>query len=281
MKAQYERIVPPESNSFKAYAYSQQEFDTPWHYHPEFELTYILSSRGVRYVGNSFENFEEDDFILLGPDLPHCWKNTEATQEASAIVLHWDFHLLGRDWLEKREFAGIRDLFQLATRGIRFDRSVALTFRPKLQHVLTLAPFERLLCLVTLLQELAVVREKTPITDGDYDKLRNQDHLRIQGVHQFVRNHYHEKITLAGIAEHIHMAEESFSRFFSRAMNKPFFTFLNEYRINEACRQLIGDQPIAQVAFACGFESLPFFYRQFQRYKHCSPGKFRAQFRKL
>src|ERR1700754_576078 len=96
MKAQYEKIQPQEFNSFRAYSYEKAEFDTPWHYHPEYELTYILSGRGIRYVGNGFENFEENDLVLLGPNLPHCWRNV-GTQNgnSSAIVIHWENDLLG------------------------------------------------------------------------------------------------------------------------------------------------------------------------------------------
>jgi AraC-like DNA-binding protein len=76
------------------------------------------------------------------------------------------------------------------------------------------------------------------------------------------------------------MSEEAFSRFFSKMMNKPFFTFLNEYRINAACQLLIEtDQPVSEVATASGFETLPFFYRQFSKFKKLSPKKFRDQFR--
>jgi AraC-like DNA-binding protein len=96
-----------------------------------------------------------------------------------------------------------------------------------------------------------------------------------------VRNRYHEKVTLEQIASEVHMSEEAFSRFFSKVMNKPFFTFLNEYRINAACQLLIEtDRPVSDVAIASGFETLPFFYRQFGKFKKLSPKKYRDNFRR-
>jgi AraC-like DNA-binding protein len=98
-------------------------------------------------------------------------------------------------------------------------------------------------------------------------------------VYQFVRNNYQEKVTLAQIASEVHMSEEAFSRFFSKFMSKPFFTFLNEYRINAACQMLIEtDKPVSEVAMESGFETLPFFYRQFAKFKKLSPKKFRDRF---
>lgn len=89
----------------------------PLHFHPEYELTYIVSSNGVRYVGNQFENFRENDLVLLGSNLPHCWKNFSNLKiPASAVVIHWKAEFLGKDWLECKEFTAIKNLQRLSYR---------------------------------------------------------------------------------------------------------------------------------------------------------------------
>lgn len=281
MKAQYEKIIPQESNSFNAYAYEKEEFDTPWHYHPEYELTYIVSSKGVRYTGNTFENFEENDLVLLGPNLPHCWKNTGVqTSKASAIVIHFDMELLGKEWISKPEFFPIRKLLELSRYGLKFDSLPALLVRPKLDRLLTCDPFGRLISLLEILHELSgrahakTLCDRTLQTDLNLD-----DHERINTIYQFVRARYSEKISLADVANEVNMGREPFSRFFSKTMNKPFFSFLNEYRINAACKLLIeSDMQVTQICYACGFESLPFFHRQFKKYKGNSPYRYRAAY---
>ena len=284
MRAQFEKILPPESSSFNAFAYEIEEFDSPWHYHPEYELTYIISSHGVRYTGNSFENFEEDDLVLLGPNLPHCWKNTgHQSGKASAIVIHWDDHLLGSDWLKQHEFGSIRKLLQQSSHGLKFDTDAAVRLKEQLQALLELSPFQKLIGFLGILNELALSRQVRVLCDrGFHDELDYEDHERINHVFQYVRKNYRQKIRLASVASETHMTEESFSRFFSKLMNKPFFSFLNEYRINAACKMLIeSDIAITQVSYACGFESLPFFYRQFKRYRGNSPRQYRSAYRRM
>ncbi|WP_089379777.1 helix-turn-helix domain-containing protein [Lutibacter agarilyticus] len=62
-------------------------------------------------------------------------------------------------------------------------------------------------------------------------------------------------------------------------MNKSFFTFVNEYRINLACKYLIEtNKQVSQIAYDCGYESLPFFYRQFQKFMGCSPLVFKKMY---
>ncbi len=97
MRPQYESI-PLENNSIRAVSVMLNEFDYPYHYHPEYELTYVLASTGVRYVGNHFEKFSKNDLTMVGPGLPHCWINTKNQQTmASALVIQWNKDLLGSD----------------------------------------------------------------------------------------------------------------------------------------------------------------------------------------
>ena len=78
MKPAYKSVSLMDSRSFRVIRQeNKQEFEFPWHYHPEFELTYISNSQGVRYVGNNIENFYENDLVLLGSNLPHCWINSD------------------------------------------------------------------------------------------------------------------------------------------------------------------------------------------------------------
>lgn len=284
MKALYEKIIPLESSSFKAYSYEMEEFDNPWHYHPEYELTYILSSQGIRYTGNSFENFKENDFVLLGPNLPHCWKNTGTqTHKASAIVIHWDTDLLGKEWVEKREFQSIRKLLQSSEQGLKFDPDFALAQKEKLERLLTLSSFEKLMSFLEILNELSLTQKKKTLCDRDFqNQLNLDDHERINMIYHYIRTNYTQRFTLKDIANEVHMGRESFSRFFSKIMNKPFFSFLNEYRVNAACELLIeSDLQVTQICYACGFESLPFFYRQFKKYKGSSPHQYRTAYQKI
>jgi AraC-like DNA-binding protein len=80
---------------------------------------------------------------------------------------------------------------------------------------------------------------------------------------------------MAGITN---MSEGAFSRFFSQAAQKPFFSFLNEYRINIACKYLMEtDLRVNEIGYACGYECLQFFYRQFMKYMKCSPRLYRKR----
>lgn len=281
MKAQYKPIVPLESNSFKAEHQLREKFDSPWHYHSEYELTLILSGNGVRYVGNHFEDFCEHDLVLVGPNLPHCWTTLgPQSTYSSAIVIQWREDFLGKDWINCKEFEIFKRLFKLSQKGVKFDECVALKLKEKFINLHSLQPLNKLTCLLEILQELTYTTHFHTLCDQNFKQnLNHIDNERLKTVFQFVDNHFSEKVTLKELSAKVCMTEESFSRFFSKVMNKPFFFFLNEYRINMACKLLLEtEMSVASICYEIGYESFPFFHRQFKKFKNCTPQKFRKQY---
>ena len=78
------------ASSFYARRIVVPAFEFKWHFHPEYELTYIRRGQGYRIVGNSHEDFSAGDFVLLGSNLPHTWWGKLDDDEPSeAIVIQF------------------------------------------------------------------------------------------------------------------------------------------------------------------------------------------------
>jgi AraC-like DNA-binding protein len=232
-------------------------------------------------VGNHFEDFYEHDLVLLGPDLPHCWTTIgPQTVAASAIVIQWRQDFLGKDWINCKEFEIFKSLFKLSQKGVRFDECVALRLKEKFIRLVDLQPLNKLTCLLEILQELTYTTHFHTICEQDFTyKLNQIDNERLKTVFQYVDHHFSKKVTLKELSAMVCMTEESFSRFFSKVMNKPFFAFLNEYRVNMACKLLLEtDSSVTDIGYEVGYESFPFFHRQFKKFKNCTPQKFRKQY---
>ena len=94
-----------------------------WHFHPEFELTLTLNARGQRYVGDSLEDFDSGDLVLLGPNQPHTWAASERHDRNAPMlaIVVWFTSV----WLDRLvdgwpELAGLRRLSEEAGRGSIF-----------------------------------------------------------------------------------------------------------------------------------------------------------------
>ena len=284
MKAQFEKVTSSEGSSFKFFKYESNKFKAPWHFHPEYELCYIKQGRGIRYVGHSIEDFSEDELVLIGSNLPHCWKTAQDYQGTSiSIIMQWDKDVLGDNWLDKEEFVQIRNLLKKASTGLKFSADTTNKVRPILEKEVENKPFGKIITLLQILQILTEAEEYDRLSvDGYKGILSTEAGDRINLLYNYVEENYKKKITLNEVSSMVSMSEEAFCRFFKRVLNKPFFTFINEYRINIACKLLIESElQVSEIAYQSGYESLPFFYRQFQKFKDTSPLAYRKMYRRI
>ncbi|WKN30940.1 AraC family transcriptional regulator [Porifericola rhodea] len=282
MKAQFEKVSASSASSFSIFKYELAAFDAPWHYHPEYELTLILNSQGMRYVGDSVQRFLSGDLVLIGSNLPHCWQNSGVYEgNAKSIVIQFDKEHIGNTILYKKELHHIHHLLELSSHGLHLSEKAVQKIQPLMEQMLSENEFERYLILLQILNIMAQSEYKV-LSESSYAyQLNHRASQRVNDIYAYVTAYYQSKINLSDMAEHIAMSEEAFCRFCKKTLKKPFFVFLNEYRINKACELLVdSDLSISQVAYECGYESLPFFYRQFQKFTNHSPSRYRKFYRK-
>src|ERR1700748_59303 len=127
IKASYEVLQPASGHSFLVRKFGRSAFDAPYHFHEEFELTYIVHGNGKRYVGSHMEDFSSGDLVLLGSNLPHCWKlepDQHDSEEPSAIVIQFSANFLGEEFFNKPELQSVRKLLQKSGSGISFHSAV-------------------------------------------------------------------------------------------------------------------------------------------------------------
>jgi AraC-like DNA-binding protein len=233
-------------------------------------------------VGTSIENSFDDDLVLTGANLPHCWIKTAGHETAaSGIGIYLTAEFFDKGWMQSREFASIRKLLDLSKRGIKFNRKIALKLKKKCFGLPNLPPLQKLTVLLEILQELSQTEEYELLCEQGFScQINHNPHERINIVNRYIEKNYLKKISLADVAAQANMNEEYFSRFFSRVMKKSFFEFLNEYKINRACKLLIEtDKTVNEICYCSGFESIPFFYRQFKKFKNYRPKQYRSIYR--
>lgn len=284
MKPSYEHVAKSESvSSFKQLVLTLPDFEPYWHYHPEYELTYIIHGSGKRIVGDSIEPFYPGDLVLLGPDLPHTWnsyRDKEDNRACRAVVFQFGANLVPGPAEAFPEFAGIRRLLEDAGRGVWFQGRNADALGMKLSRLSHKKGLAKLGSFWLLLDELSKTADFKLLAGETYSPpLHRYQGERINKVFGFVAAHFHENIQLRQVADLVHMTETSFSRFFSSITGETFIDYLNNYRISHSCRLLAGnkEKEISQVAAECGFRSSTHFNRMFQLKKKCSPSEFRKR----
>ncbi len=123
--AQFELVDFEKTSSFRCMKRRATDFreDHPLHFHPQFELTWIIHSTGLQFVGDSVEYYDENYLVLCGPDLPHCWQNNLINAEDAAewFTIQFDRELLPVNMETMIELQAVSQMLKRASGGLKFQ----------------------------------------------------------------------------------------------------------------------------------------------------------------
>ena len=282
MKASLESLATSSLNSFLIRRFEEKNFSAPYHVHPEFELTLILSGKGKRYVGSKMNDFYPGDFVLLGSNLPHCWKteSKQKSEKSSSIVIQFQKDFLGESFFEKPEMRSITQLLKKSDSGIRFTNDGPL-YNNKMQELSDEKNnFKRVILLLDLLHLLSLSKK--------YELLEKQknniviaagEQQRLHLVMAYIVEYFKEDVSLIKAASIANMTPSAFCKYFKRITRKTFMEAVTDYRVDYAAQQLINTSHlISQISFDSGFNDLSHFHKTFKGRMQLSPLYYRNTF---
>lgn len=108
-------------------------------------------------------------------------------------------------------------------------------------------------------------------------KYSDNEGRRMSTVLEYTMANFQKEITLNTVALKAAMTKTSFCKYFKKRTNKTYVSFLNELRIEEACKLMLGEKEvsIAAIAEASGFQNISNFNRKFKQIKGATPRDFR------
>lgn len=281
MKPAFEQLTKGIGSSISVTGLSLTAFDGPYHFHPEMELTWIRQGTGKRYVGSRVSEFEKDDLVLLGANIPHCWKTAGERSEGSAraLVIQFRQDFAGDAFLNLPELGKIRKLFEKAKAGLSIKGRSRKQVISLLKELSVAESLQKLLKLLGIL-DLIAGSDEMEVIDPLFAGLStvSNEAERFHKVFSYLIDHYQQEISLPTIAGIANLTPTSFCRYFKLVTRKTLVEAVNELRINLACQLLrISVKPVNEICFECGFGNISYFNQTFKRITGCNP----LQYRKL
>lgn len=109
--------------------------------------------------------------------------------------------------------------------------------------------------------------QSSPKLDGD-----------LHAIKTFIDQHLMYPISLNDVADKFHLSPEHVSRQFKKKTGEGITTYILRTKMERAADLLLtSDYPIKTIAELVGFENVPYFYKQFNRWYACAPGEYKAQ----
>lgn len=283
MTAEVHREITPLSpeDSFLVFDRIKDDFDFPIHFHPEYELNFILNGKGVRRIlGDSMEDIGNIELVLVGPNLQHGWElHNCRNKNIHEITIQFHNDLFDEKLLSRRIMKPIRDMFERSTHGILFSEKIAREVTPKILRLSKIDSIDYFLELISILQDLATSRNQRLLSSYTSNNKNFENSDKIKVIYEYIQENYQNKISLNEISGLVNMSSVSFNRFIKKRTGKTLIEYVNDTRIGFASRWLIEkDLSIAEIAFKCGFNNIANFNRVFKKSKNCTPSKYREEF---
>ncbi|MCC8070426.1 MAG: AraC family transcriptional regulator [Bacteroidales bacterium] len=246
----------------------------PLHSHDEWEISTVLYGRGRRTLGSSTTAFSLEEVVLVGPKMPHCWEFDSSCVDREGHIVNITIQFptsflqglaLAFPELEVEVLLSDPDSRIFVGEAADEMRSLMIKMRTSSQ--------EKRVGMLSRIIMLAAT--------GDSHRTSwhepNADQQRIQSLEAWMACNFVRRVRVDEAAAHVGMSRSSFCTWHKRATSLTFITALNQYRLQRVAALLSSHtSPVSEIAWTCGFQSIPHFNHLFRRQYGCSPEAYRA-----
>lgn len=282
MKALLEKTLLGDEKTVLVRRFTIPYFSAPFHFHPEFELTYILQGSGKRFVGAHIDNFEPGDLIFLGSQVAHYWRSDPEYYQhkglqSEAIVIHFSAHFAEQIIRQIPEFQPVVNLLAQSLHGIQFAPNPTLV--NYLEQLVDLNGMKQVRVFLELLEALTFDADSQLLNPSPNQvKPKEMENDRMKRILEFTLANFQHEVRLSDVADLANLTVSSFCRYFQKYTSKTYVAYLNEIRISHARKLLIeGTLSIQEIGLISGFQNLSNFHRLFKQQTGFSPLAYRKE----
>ena len=286
MKLLYQDLPFPTDSHIHYYIEDLPHFIVPRHYHPAIEIMYITGGTGTRFVGDNIESYEEGDVCMIGPNLPHEWRNDHAYFDkdprlrATCICLFFRQEIFEPNFIRLSEMNDIRKLIEMSRRGLKFTGNSKQEIARFISHSVHDTGMQKIINLLSLLNLMASSSEYELLASvGFTESVNSEDFERFNKIYKFMVSNLANPIRLEDVSSLVGLTPTAFCRYFKERTKKTFVEYLNEMRIGYAKKLLLEDKmKISTISGESGFSNLSNFMSQFKKITGMSPSQYQKKF---
>lgn len=253
------------------------------HRHQEVQLTWVQQGEGTLVADNNMHAFRSNEIFWLGANQPHIFKSDpvyfqpKSRKKIVALVIFFNPDGALSALFNLPEMKLLRNFVQQSQGGFKVSPLHTAEISGQMLRISNSGGAEQLMYFVELLRILSGYPDITPLANINKTAMvSDHEGLRVGNIYSYIMHNYDQAITLEDAARQVHMTPHAFCRFFKKHTRHTFVSFLNEVRVNEACKKLTDGNydNIANVAYTCGFNSITNFNRVFKSVTGKSPSQY-------
>jgi AraC-like DNA-binding protein len=258
------------------------------HRHDETQITWVIKGEGTLIAGNYMQPFKAGEVYIIGANQPHVFKNDEtyfakrSKQKVHALTVFFNAEGLLQSVLHLPETKAIKKFVENTVCGLLAPAAKLQTIATEMLSLQSAKSGYQLAAFIRLLQMLTDIKNWKPLASiSPENSFSDNEGLRMNNIYQFTMANYTKNIKLKEVADIAFLTPQAFCRYFKKHTRKTYIDFLNEIRINEACKKILTEDfsSIASIAYDSGFNSTVSFCRVFKKITNKPPLKYRKAYK--
>ena len=248
------------------------------HHQSTWELSYIISGRGIRRMGDTEEQFAEGEVVLVVPEMPHQWNfykdATDQDGNIENISISFAPDVLKRMASVIPEYERMANWYDQLKASIKFTKGESSSLAAILRRMEKETVEQRINSLLQLLTYIHL-SDRYKVA-GHFSNPEGTDD-RIKQLEIYIRCNYQQDISLSMLAQHVGMNRSSLCKYFKKCTGETLIHALQRFRI-EVAKHLMATEEctIADCCYRSGFKDIPHFNHVFKEHTGITPSAFRA-----
>jgi len=253
------------------------------HRHEEIQLTWIQKGEGTLVVDNNMHIFGANEIFWLSANQPHLFKSDpsyflpKSKKTISSLTIFFNPSKALVPLFDLPEMKSLKKFIMQQTSGFQVPQQHVGEIANLMVKVLNSKGADKMIHFIEIIRNL-LGYGKLPSLSSFTQPQQYSEHegMRIASIYNYIMQHYDKAVALEDVAKQAHMTPQAFCRYFKKHTRHTFVSFLNEVRINEACKQLTDGayDSISTIAYRCGFNSITNFNRVFKSVTALSPSEY-------
>jgi AraC-like DNA-binding protein len=259
------------------------------HRHDEIQITWVQRGEGTLVVNNNMHVFGANEIYFIGANQPHVFKSdpvyfdSKSKRNVKALSIHFNPQGKLRSFLELAEMKPMLAFLKKHNNGFSIPEEHVPDVAHKMELILKHKNMDQIVALIDLFKKFASIpRLKELSSIYNHSEVSEHDGIRLSNIYHYIMANYARSITLEDVAQQAFMTPQAFCRYFKKRTLHTFVSFLNEVRINEACKKLTaGDAEsvsISAIAYNSGFNTVTNFNRVFKTIVGKSPSEYQEDY---
>jgi len=274
MQGMLEKTVLEPDFPFRLFFNTGEGF-APLHWHEDIEIIYLVEGKLRVGINSKIYQLYARDILFIPPGSAHCFFAEK--EYSNRCVIQFRISIFDSFLSGIQDTKAIKPMFNSTTLlnpGNPLHTLLERQINQLIDENNNKALGYKLILKARLYDLAGNLLRHMPKNEQQTEEVSSQKEtlLRLDKVFQYINENYQDRIDLNDITKTAGLSKYYFTRFFKENVGVTFIDYLNSFRVAKSEWLLLNsDEPVIEIAYKCGFNSVKTFNRVFKNLKGASP----------